>query len=56
MEKLKDLIDTYKDYPKKGVEFKDILGIIQEPKIFKEVIINMSSSQIIKNAETLDLL
>tara|TARA_A100001388_G_scaffold233641_1_gene186670 strand:+ start:144 stop:656 length:513 start_codon:yes stop_codon:yes gene_type:complete len=53
MERLKDLIDTYKDYPKKGVEFKDILGIIQEPKIFKEVIINMSSSQIIKNAEAI---
>tara|TARA_Y100000991_G_C21863494_1_gene301933 strand:+ start:224 stop:736 length:513 start_codon:yes stop_codon:yes gene_type:complete len=53
MESLKELIDTYKDYPKKGVEFKDILGIIQEPKVFKEVIINMSSSQIIKNAEAI---
>ena len=53
MERLKELIDTYKDYPKKGIEFKDLLGIIQEPKVFKEVIIDMSSSQIIKNAEAI---
>ena len=53
MKKLIDLIDTYQDYPKKGIEFKDILGIIQEPQTFKELIIKMSSSQIIKNAEAI---
>ena len=53
MEILKELIDTYKDYPKKGIEFKDVLGITQEPKIFKELILKMSSSQIIKNAEAI---
>tara|TARA_B100000401_G_scaffold348095_1_gene245897 strand:- start:1576 stop:2088 length:513 start_codon:yes stop_codon:yes gene_type:complete len=53
MKKLDKLIDTYKDYPKKGIEFKDVLGIIQEPKIFKELILKMSSSQIIKNAEAI---
>ena len=53
MERLRDLIDTYKDYPKKGIEFKDVLGIIQEPKVFKEIIFKMSSSQIIKNAEAI---
>ena len=51
MKKLKGLISTYKDYPRKGIEFKDVLGIIQEPKIFKELISEMSSSQIIKDAE-----
>ena len=35
MKSLDELIDTYKDYPKEGVEFKDVLGIIQEPKVFK---------------------
>ena len=50
---LKEFIDTYKDYPKKGIEFKDVLGIIQEPRIFKELILEMSSSQIIKNAEAI---
>ena len=53
MKSLKETIDTYKDYPKKGIEFKDVLGIIQEPKIFKELILRMSSSQIIKNAEAI---
>ena len=53
MKSLKEIIDTYKDYPKKGIEFKDVLGIIQEPRIFKELIMKMSSSQIIKNAEAI---
>ena len=50
---LNELIDTYKDFPKKGIEFKDVLGIIQDPKVFKELILKMSSSQIIKNAEAI---
>ena len=53
MKSLKEFIDTYKDYPKKGIEFKDVLGIIQEPRIFKELVLKMSSSQIIKNAEAI---
>ena len=53
MKFLEELIDTYQDYPKRGIEFKDVLGIIQEPKIFQELILNMSSSQIIKNADAI---
>ena len=53
IKRLNELIDTYKDFPKKGIEFKDVLGIIQEPKVFKELISEMSSSQIIKNAEAI---
>ena len=53
MNNLKELISTYKDFPRKGIEFKDVLRIIQEPKIFKELILKMSSSQIIKNAEAI---
>ena len=53
MKSLKESIVTYKDFPKKGIEFKDVLGIIQEPRIFKELILKMSSSQIIKNAEAI---
>ena len=53
MKSLEEIIDTYNDYPKKGIEFKDVLGIIQEPRIFKELILKMSSSQIIKNAEAI---
>ena len=53
MKKLNELIATYKDYPKRGIEFKDVLGIIQEPETFKELIIKMSSSQIIRKAEAI---
>ncbi len=53
IKRLNELIDTYKDFPKKGIDFKDVLGIIQEPKVFKELILKMSSSQIIKNAEAI---
>ena len=53
MNSLKAFIDTYKDFPKKGIEFKDVLGIIQDPRILKELILKMSSSQIIKNAEAI---
>ena len=53
MNSLKAFIDTYKDFPKKGIEFKDVLGIMQDPGIFKELILEMSSSQIIKNAEAI---
>ena len=53
MKKLIKLIETYKDFPTTGIEFKDVLGIVQEPKIFKEHILKMSSSQIIENAEAI---
>ena len=43
----------YKDFPKKGIDFKDVLGIIQYPDIFKEVILKMSSSQFFKNADAI---
>ena len=53
MKELEDLILTYKDFPKKGIDFKDVLGIIQEPEVFKKLILKMSSSTIIKNCETI---
>ena len=53
MKKLLELINTYKDFPKKGIDFKDVLGIMQEPKIFKELILMMTSSEIINNAEAI---
>ena len=53
MKKLEDLILTYKDFPKEGVEFKDVLGIIQEPNVFKELIFKMSGSEIIRNSEAI---
>ena len=53
MKKLEDFIKTYKDFPKKGIDFKDVLGILQEPEVFSELIMRMSSSQIINNSEAI---
>ena len=53
MKSLEEFIDIYKDFPKQGIEFKDVLGIIQQPKIFQELILKMSSSKIIKNADAI---
>ena len=53
MKRLEDLILTYKDFPKKGIDFKDVLGILQDPIIFKKLILKMSESKIIKNSEAI---
>jgi len=53
MKKLQDLILTYKDFPKDGVDFKDVLEILKYPDIFKELILKMSSNQFLKDAEAI---
>ena len=53
MKKLEDLILTYEDFPKKGIDFKDILEILQYPDIFHDLILKMSSNQLLKNAEAI---
>mgnify|MGYP003306837600 CR=1 FL=1 len=37
MKNLESLIKTYNDFPKKGIAFKDILGIIQDPEVIKNL-------------------
>ena len=53
MKKLDDLILTYKDFPKKGIDFKDVLEILQYPEIFHDLILKMSSNEFLKNAEAI---
>ena len=53
MKNLESLIKTYKDFPKEGIDFKDILGIIQDPEVFRELILKMSSSKLIKSSEAI---
>ena len=53
MKKLEDLITSYKDYPKKGIDFKDVLEILQYPDIFQDMILKMSSNPFLKNAEAI---
>jgi len=53
MKNLESLIDTYNDFPKKGIAFKDILKIIQNPEVFRELILKMSSNKVIKSSEAI---
>ncbi len=53
MKKFEDLILTYKDFPKKGIDFKDVLEILQYPDIFNELILKMSSNKFLENAEAI---
>ena len=53
MKKLEEMIKTYKDFPKKGINFKDLLEIVQEPEVFNELILKMSSSEILKNSDAI---
>ena len=53
MKKLEDLILTYVDFPKKGIDFKDVLVITQDPEVFKNLILKMSDSKIIKNCDAI---
>ena len=53
MEKLESLIKTYDDFPKKGIAFKDLLGITHDSEIFRELILKMSLSHVIQNSEAI---
>ena len=53
MKELENLINNYKDFPKRGVDFKDVLGILHEPEVFYELILKMSASQILKKSEAI---
>ena len=53
MEKIEKLISTYENYPKIGVSFKDVIEIAQYPSIFRQLILEMSKSKIIKEAEAI---
>ena len=50
---LKKYLTSYKDFPKKGIVFQDVLGILQEPDIFNELIIKMSKVDLIRSAEAI---
>ena len=53
MKNLEILIKTYNDFPRKGIAFKDILGIIQDTEVFRDLIIKMSSNKVIKSSEAI---
>ena len=53
MEVLKNIISTYKDFPRGGIDFKDVLKVAQHPTVFKELGVSMESSEIINSAEAI---
>ena len=53
MKNLQNLIKTYDDFPQKGIAFKDVLGIIQDSEVFRELILKMSSHQVVRNSEAI---
>ena len=53
MKEILEYITNYSDYPQKGILFKDLLGILQEPHIFRALIDKMSSSQEIEDSDAI---
>ena len=53
MKEILDCITSYNDYPNKGVIFKDLLGILREPDIFRVLIERMASSQEIQDSDAI---
>ena len=47
------LITEHKDFPKKGILFKDLLPILQHPDVFSDLIEMMSSYEIFNGTEAI---
>ena len=48
-----EFVETYKDFPKKGIFFKDILPLLRKPDIFEELINEMASFKIFRNVDAI---
>ena len=53
MEKFKELITSYIDFPQKGITFRDTLKILQYPKVFNDLILKMSDTEIVRKADAI---
>tara|TARA_B100000212_G_C27223388_1_gene468313 strand:- start:89 stop:601 length:513 start_codon:yes stop_codon:yes gene_type:complete len=53
LKEILEYITNYVDYPQKGIIFKDLLGILREPAIFKGLIDKMASSQEIQESDAI---
>ena len=53
MEKLEKLISTYENFPKIGINFRDVFEVAQHPSIFRQLISDIAKSKIIKEAEAI---
>tara|TARA_Y100000589_G_scaffold270132_1_gene262270 strand:+ start:770 stop:1048 length:279 start_codon:yes stop_codon:yes gene_type:complete len=46
-------ITNYDDFPKKGIIFKDLFGVLRKPNIFRFLIERMASSQEIQDSDAI---
>jgi len=53
LEEFERYISSYKDFPNKGIVFKDVLEIFQDPLVFKKLIKKMSSVEFLLNADAI---
>ena len=53
MKEILEYITNYDDFPQKGIIFKDLLGILREPNIFRGLIDRMASSQEIQASDAI---
>ena len=51
--RLYELINSYEDFPIKGIVFRDLMPVFLEPKVYGELIENMSSQKIFKDADAI---
>ena len=50
---LEKLIKNYINFPKKGILFRDVLPLLENPKVFSDVIKEMSESKFINSADAI---
>ena len=50
---MREIIKEHPNFPKKGIVYKDVLPLLQDPTLFSEVIQNMSRWEPLENADAL---
>ena len=53
MKEILKYITNYDDFPRKGINFKDLYGILREPNIFRGLINRMASSSEIQDSDAI---
>ena len=53
MKEILEYITNYDDFPQKGINFKDLFGILREPNIFRGLINSMASSSEIQDSDAI---